>query len=153
MSKQRKMRNHILLSIGLCLVIALAIEQKKNAQEKAQAKEVGVFFFRSLIGADRALAMQYTWPNAQLYEALKNPNYFSYVKDAKNLQVVSVSNDSAQSRPAYYQDVHKVMSVMVKFKVVHTDSEHPVSDDILFITLVKEFPQAQWRVTELGSGP
>ncbi|WP_257222000.1 MULTISPECIES: DUF4829 domain-containing protein [unclassified Acinetobacter] len=118
------------------------------------AKQTTILFLNSLAKHDRKSAIKYVWPDAQLYEDLKSPERFLSFKDSKILEIIRINDDSAESRPEYYQEFYKIISVMVKVKIVHIDDAgSPVGDYILFITLVKKSPQSDWLITGLGSGP
>ncbi|MEG2846977.1 MAG: hypothetical protein RR876_16525 [Acinetobacter sp.] len=118
------------------------------------ATQTTILFFNSLAKHDLESAIKYVWPDARLHEDLKSSESFLYFKDSKILEVVRINYDSAESRPEYYQEFYKIISVMVKVKVVHIDDAgSPVGDYILFITLVKQSPQSDWLITEFGSGP
>ena len=122
--------------------------------DNEMAKQTTILFLNSLAKHDRKSAIKYVWPDAQLYEDLKSPERFLSFKDSKILEIIRINDDSAESRPEYYQEFYKIISVMVKVKVVHIDDAgSPVGDYILFITLVKQSPQSDWLITEFGSGP
>ena len=75
-------------------------------------------------------------------------------ENLKVLEVIQANCDSAQGRPAFYQKFHKIISVMLKIEFVHEDdAANPAGESILFITLIQKHPQANWFITELGSGP
>ncbi|MFW1893541.1 MULTISPECIES: hypothetical protein [Acinetobacter] len=118
------------------------------------ATQTTILFFNSLAKHDLESAIKYVWPDARLHEDLKSSERFLSFKDSKILEVVRINYDSAESRPEYYQEFYKIISVMVKVKIVHIDDAgSPVGDYILFITLVKQSPQSDWLITEFGSGP
>ena len=121
--------------------------------ERASSKNRS-FFLNALSQHDRKSAIKYVWQNVRLYEDLNSSERFLSFKDSKILEVISVDYDSAKNRPEYYQEFYKIILSMVKIKVEHTDDVgNPVGNYILFITLMKESPQSDWLITELGSGP
>ena len=143
-----------ILLVGLCLILIFNSYKQKLNYDNEMAKQTTILFLNSLAKHDRKSAIKYVWPDSQLYEDLKSPERFLSFKDSKILEVVRINYDSAESRPEYYQEFYKIISVMVKVKVVHIDDAgSPVGDYILFITLVKKSPQSDWLITGLGSGP
>ena len=140
--------------VGLCLILIFNSYKQKLNYDNEMAKQTTILFLNSLAKHDRKSAIKYVWPDAQLYEDLKSPERFLSFKDSKILEIIRINDDSAESRPEYYQEFYKIISVMVKVKVVHIDDAgSPVGDYILFITLVKQSPQSDWLITEFGSGP
>lgn len=143
-----------ILLVGLCLILIFNSYKQKLNYDNEMAKQTTILFLNSLAKHDRKSAIKYVWPDAQLYEDLKSPERFLSFKDSKILEIIRINDDSAESRPEYYQEFYKIISVMVKVKVVHIDDAgSPVGDYILFITLVKQSPQSDWLITEFGSGP
>ena len=143
-----------ILLVGLCLILIFNSYKQKLNYDNEMAKQTTILFLNSLAKHDRKSAIKYVWPDAQLYEDLKSPERFLSFKDSKILEIIRINDDSAESRPEYYQEFYKIISVMVKVKVVHIDdSGSPLGDYILFITLVKKSPQSDWLITGLGSGP
>ena len=143
-----------ILLVGLCLILIFNSYKQKLNYDNEMAKQTTILFLNSLAKHDRKSAIKYVWPDAQLYEDLKSPERFLSFKDSKILEIIRINDDSAESRPEYYQEFYKIISVMVKVKVVHIDDAgSPVGDYILFITLVKKSPQSDWLITGLGSGP
>ena len=143
-----------ILLVGLCLILIFNSYKQKLNYDNEMAKQTTILFLNSLAKHDRKSAIKYVWPDAQLYEDLKSPERFLSFKDSKILEIIRINYDSAESRPEYYQEFYKIISVMVKVKVVYIDDAgSPVGDYILFITLVKKSPQSDWLITGLGSGP
>ena len=143
-----------ILIIGLCLLTTLTLYKKDAYYEKEQTKQVAISFLKSLTKYDQESAIKYVLSNTQLDKDLKNPDKFLSFKDSKILGVIRVNEDSTEGRSKFYQAFYKIISVVVKIKVVHTDDiGNPAGDYILFITLVKKSPQSEWLITELGSGP
>ena len=154
MIKRPKIIKVGILLVGLCLLLIFNSYQQKLKHDNEMAKQTTIIFLNSLAKHDRKSAIKYVWPDAQLYEDLKSPERFLSFKDSKILEIIRINYDSAESRPEYYQEFYKIISVMVKVKVVHIDDAgSPVGDYILFITLVKKSPQSDWLITGLGSGP
>src|SRR5574344_1911215 len=132
-----------ILLVGLCLILIFNSYKQKLNYDNEMAKQTTILFLNSLAKHDRKSAIKYVWPDAQLYEDLKSPERFLSFKDSKILEIIRINDDSAESRPEYYQEFYKIISVMVKVKVVHIDDAgSPVGDYILFITLVKQSPQS-----------
>jgi hypothetical protein len=143
-----------ILLVGLCLLLIINSYKQKLNHDKEMATQTTILFFNSLAKHDLESAIKYVWPDARLHEDLKSSERFLSFKDSKILEVVRINYDSAESRPEYYQEFYKIISVMVEVKVVHIDDAgSPVGDYILFITLVKQSPQSDWLITEFGSGP
>lgn len=142
------------MPVGLCLLLIFNSYKQKLNHDKEMATQTTILFLNSLSKTDSELALKYVWPDEQLYEDLKSPERFLSFKDSKILEVIRVDYDSAKGSFEYYQQFYKVVSVMVKIKVMHTDDAgSPVGDYILFITLVKKSSHSDWLITELGSGP
>ena len=126
-----------ILLVGLCLILIFNSYKQKLNYDNEMAKQTTILFLNSLAKHDRKSAIKYVWPDAQLYEDLKSPERFLSFKDSKILEIIRINDDSAESRPEYYQEFYKIISVMVKVKVVHIDDAgSPVGDYILFITEV-----------------
>ena len=143
-----------ILLISLCLLLVFSSYKKKSIHDKEMAAQTTIFFLNSLSKGDSKSALKYVWPDERLYEELKIPERFLSFKDLKILEVTRGDYDSPKGRPEYYQQFYKIISVMVKIKVVYTDDAgSPVGNNILFITLVKKSPHSDWLITELGSGP
>ena len=143
-----------ILLISLCLLLVFSSYKKKSIHDKEMAAQTTIFFLNSLSKGDSKSALKYVWPDERLYEELKIPERFLSFKDLKILEVTRGDYDSPKGRPEYYQEFYKIISVMVKIKVVYTDDAgSPVGNNILFITLVKKSPHSDWLITELGSGP
>ena len=143
-----------ILLISLCLLLVFSSYKKKSIHDKEMAAQTTIFFLNSLSKGDSKSALTYVWPDERLYEELKIPERFLSFKDLKILEVTRGDYDSPKGRPEYYQQFYKIISVMVKIKVVYTDDAgSPVGNNILFITLVKKSPHSDWLITELGSGP
>lgn len=143
-----------ILLISLCLLLVFSSYKKKSIHDKEMAAQTTIFFLNSLSKGDSKSALKYVWPDERLYEELKIPERFLSFKDLKILEVTRGDYESPKGRPEYYQQFYKIISVMVKVKVVHIDDAgSPVGDYILFITLVKQSPQSDWLITEFGSGP
>ena len=143
-----------ILLISLCLLLVFSSYKKKSIHDKEMAAQTTIFFLNSLSKGDSKSALKYVWPDERLYEELKIPERFLSFKDLKILEVTRGDYDSPKGRPEYYQQFYKIISVMVKIKVVYTDDAgSPVGNNILFITLVKKSPQSDWLITGLGSGP
>lgn len=143
-----------ILLVGLCLLLIFNSYKQKLNHDNEMATQTTILFLNSLSKRDSKSALKYVWPDDRLYGELKSPERFLSFKDSKILEIIRVYYDSAKGRPEYYQQFYKVISVMVKIKIVHIDDAgSPVGDYILFITLVKKSPQSDWLITELGSGP
>ena len=143
-----------ILLVGLCLLLIFNSYKQKLNHDNEMATQTTILFLNSLSKSDSKSALKYVWPDDRLYGELKSPERFLSFKDSKILEIIRVYYDSAKGRPEYYQQFYKVISVMVKIKIVHIDDAgSPVGDYILFITLVKKSPQSDWLITELGSGP
>ena len=143
-----------ILLISLCLLLVFSSYKKKSIHDKEMAAQTTIFFLNSLSKGDSKSALKYVWPDERLYEELKIPERFLSFKDLKILEVTRGDYYSPKGRPEYYQQFYKIISVMVKIKVVYTDDAgSPVGNNILFITLVKKSPHSDWLITELGSGP
>ena len=125
-----------ILLVGLCLILIFNSYKQKLNYDNEMAKQTTILFLNSLAKHDRKSAIKYVWPDAQLYEDLKSPERFLSFKDSKILEIIRINDDSAESRPEYYQEFYKIISVMVKVKFVHIDDAgSPVGDYILFINL------------------
>ena len=142
------------LILVFCSLLVFSSYKQKSIHDKEAAKQTTNFFLNSLSKGDSKSALKYVWPDERLYEELKIPERFLSFKDLKILEVTRGDYDSPKGRPEYYQQFYKIISVMVKIKVVYTDDAgSPVGNNILFITLVKKSPHSDWLITELGSGP
>lgn len=118
------------------------------------AKQTTNFFLNSLSKGDSKSALKYVWPDERLYEDLKNHEKFQFLKDSKIIEVIKIDYDSAKNRPEYYQQFHKIISLMVKLKILHKDDAgNPPRDYVFFINIVQKEPESNWFITELGSGP
>ena len=123
-----------ILLVGLCLILIFNSYKQKLNYDNEMAKQTTILFLNSLAKHDRKSAIKYVWPDAQLYEDLKSPERFLSFKDSKILEIIRINDDSAESRPEYYQEFYKIISVMVKVKVVHIDDAgSPVGDYILWL--------------------
>lgn len=143
-----------ILLIGLCLILVFSSHKQKSTYDKEMAVKTTIFFLNALSKSDSKSALKHVWPNERLYGELKSPERFLSFKDSKILEVKRVDYDSAKGRPEYYQQFYKIISVMLKIKVVHSDDAgNPLGEYILFISLVKKSSQSDWLITELGSGP
>ena len=143
-----------ILLIGLCLILVFSSHKQKSTYDKEMAVKTTISFLNALSKSDSKSALKHVWPNERLYGELKSPERFLSFKDSKILEVKKVDYDSAKGRPEYYQQFYKIISVMLKIKVVHSDDAgNPLGEYILFISLVKKSSQSDWLITELGSGP
>lgn len=143
-----------ILLIGLFLFISSSLYLNNNRIEKHYAEQIAISFLNSLSKNDREAAIQYVWPDTQLYRDLKDPKRYVYFEDSKVLEISKVHHDSAEGRPEYYQAFHRIISAVVKIEILYPDDvDNPPANRLLFIILVQTAPQADWRITELGSGP
>ncbi|OAL80411.1 hypothetical protein AY606_15440 [Acinetobacter sp. SFB] len=142
------------LFIGLCLLLVFSSYKQKSTHDKEMAAQTTILFLNSLSKGDSKSALKYVWPDERLYEELKIPERFLPFKDSKILEITRGDYDSAKGRPEYYQEFYKIISLMIKLKVVHTDdAENPPGDYVLFINIVQKDPRSNWFITELGGGP
>lgn len=112
-----------ILLVGLCLLLIINSYKQKLNHDKEMATQTTTLFFNSLAKHDRESAIKYVWPDERLYGELKIPENFLSFKGSKVLEVIREDYDSPKGRPEYYQQFYKIISVMVKIKVVYTDDE------------------------------
>lgn len=143
-----------ILLIFLCFFLGLISYKQKTVHDKEVAKQTTVFFLNSLSMGDLKSALKNVWPDRQLYLQMQSPKRVHFFKEAKNLEIIKVDYDSAKYRPEYYQQFYKIISLMIKLKIVHTDDAgNPPGDYIFFINIMQKNPNSNWLITELGSGP
>lgn len=116
------------------------------------AAQTTVFFLNALSKGDSKSALKYVWPDEQLH--VPSPERIRVFKDSKILEVIKIDYDSAKYRSEYYQQFYKIISLMIRLKIVHTDDAgNPPGNYIFFINVVQKNPRSNWLITELGSGP
>lgn len=85
---------------------------------------------------------------------VQNPKRIHFFKESKILEIIKVDYDSEKYRSEYYQQFYKIISLMIKLKIVHMDdASNPPRDYIFFINIVQKDSESNWFITELGSGP
>ena len=99
-----------ILLVGLCLILIFNSYKQKLNYDNEMAKQTTILFLNSLAKHDRKSAIKYVWPDAQLYEDLKSPERFLSFKDSKILEIIRINDDSAESRPEYYQEFSLYMT-------------------------------------------
>ena len=141
-----------ILLISLCLFLVFSSYKQKSIYDKEMAAQTTVFFLNALSKGDSKSALKYVWPDEQLH--VQSPERIRVFKDSKILEVIKIDYDSAKYRPEYYQQFYKIISIMIRLKIVHTDDAgNPPGNYILFINVVQKNPRSNWLITELGSGP
>ncbi|SPL72408.1 hypothetical protein [Acinetobacter stercoris] len=119
--------------------------------EKEIAQQITFYFLESLSKGNVDSAARFVLKSKQ--ENFSMTQMAESFSGLQVLEVMKLSFDSTQGRPAYYQKFYKIISVMVKIKIATEDNiGNPAGERILFITLVKANPSSKWLVTELGSG-
>lgn len=118
------------------------------------ATQTTILFLNALSKDDSKSALKYVWPGEQLHVQVQSPKRIHFFKESKILEIIKIDYDSEKYRPEYYQQFYKIISLMIKLKVVHTDDAgNPPGDYIFFINIVQKDPRSNWFITELGSGP
>lgn len=148
------MRKLGFIIIILCLFAAYILHKQQSIHDQETARQTTTFFINALSQGDIKSASHYVLSDVQLFQDLqKNENFLSF-SDSNIIEIIKVNDDSSKNRPQNYQKFYKIMSVMLKIKIEHkNDAAWPVGDHILFICLVKQSPQSNWLIAELGSGP
>ncbi|AYA01684.1 hypothetical protein BEN74_01480 [Acinetobacter sp. WCHAc010034] len=141
-----------ILLISLCLFLAFSSYKQKSIYDKEMAAQTTVFFLNSLSKGDSKSALKHVWPDEQLH--VQSPERIRVFKGSKILEVIKIDYDSAKYKPEYYQQFYKIISIMIRLKIVHTDDAgNPPGNYIFFINVVQKNPGSNWLITELGSGP
>lgn len=140
------------LLCGIGIFAYLFQQQSEVLEDKEKAKQTAILFFNAVSVGDSTSAHRYIWSSQQ--SQINSHERFRVFKNAQIIEVLSVDYTSAKSRPIYYQQFDKIISLKINMDIAHSDDAgHPSGRTILFVNLVQKDPNHQWWITEIGTGP
>jgi hypothetical protein len=117
------------------------------------ARETVVAFYEAHAGGREADAYALL---SGVHDPLPLDQYAGETRWRRDLRLQDVGRVEAASsagRPEYYERLHDLQQVEVKFYQAHDAAARERGEAIEWVTVARETPEGPWRIIEIGTGP